>query len=155
MSEIFFGPDLLIYCDGGCAPNPGAGGWGVCAFARDHDRLLGGYSGGDPATTNNRMELEALRYALLYVAAYSPAELGDFLVEIRTDSRYALNRLDAAVGSSKHWKVNDDLRAPLRQAWSAAWRTGAHIRVQWVRGHNNEKGNELADKLATEGRSVV
>lgn len=151
-------PDLLVYCDGSAAPNPGPGGWGMAAYAPNGalgpwDRLQAAWTGGtgEERTTNNRMELTALIQGLRYIASWSPEELGGFTVVVRVDSKYVLLLL-ARVALGRVWRKNDDLRGDLIEALAAAKRTGANVWIQWVRGHVGEPGNTWADSLATRGR---
>ncbi len=120
---------IEIYTDGGCIGNPGPGGWGA-VVVRDGERLE--LSGGDPKTTNNRMEIMAVIRGLEQTAA------GDEVLVV-SDSQYVVNTM------TKGWqrKINNDL-------WDALDRLVGERRVkwQWVRGHNGHPLNEIADKLA-------
>lgn len=151
-------PDLLVYCDGSAAPNPGPGGWGMAAYAPNGalgpwDRLQAAWTGGtgEERTTNNRMELTALIQGLRYVSSWTFEELSGLNVELRVDSKYVLAVLARTV-RGQTWRKNDDLRVELAEALAAARATGANVRVQWVRGHVGEPGNTWADSLATRGR---
>lgn len=120
-----------IYTDGSCLKNPnGPGGW---AFALiKPDEIIQG-SGNNPSTTNNRMELQAVIEALLFL------EKGNY--SIYTDSQWVIN---CATGKWKR-KANLDL-----------WRqydeiiNNFNISFIWVRGHNGNEFNEMVDNLARE-----
>ena len=122
--------DIVIHTDGACKGNPGQGGWGaVIEHNGDQIRL----SGGEPQTTNNRMEMTAVIKGLEAVDHSAK-------VLISSDSTYVVNTM------TKGWKrkANHDLWEGLDalvQSRDVSWR--------WVRGHNGDLGNELADSLAT------
>ena len=131
-----------IFTDGACSGNPGPGGWGAILRSGGHEREL---SGGEAATTNNRMEMTAAIRALQSLKRPSQ-------VTIHTDSRYLM---DGATLWMKKWKTNgwktadkkpvknDDLWRALEEAAAphqVAWR--------WVRGHSDHVENARADALA-------
>ena len=118
-----------IYTDGSCSGNPGPGGWAAIVMDGDSRRRL---SGGEPGTTNNRMEVTA---AIEGLAAVSPGSA----VTVHSDSEYLVNTM------IKGWKrnVNNDLWKQLDglvAERSVSW--------EWVRGHNGHPLNEEADSLA-------
>ncbi len=138
-----------IWTDGGCKPNPGTGGWGVVLKFRDVIREL---SGGDPKTTNNRMELTAAAEAL--ESLKRPCK-----VVLHTDSEYVRQGITRwHVGwVRKNWRnaagdpvANMDL---WRRVLDAA--KPHDIDWRWVRGHSGDPMNELADRLATAGRESL
>lgn len=124
-------PDILVYADGSCLGNPGPGGWGVVIVGRDGTRE---YSGGDPHTTNNRMEITAAIEALRRLPTGAR-------VLLRSDSQYLVNTINS------RWKrnVNTDL-------WKEIDAEIAHrrVRFEWVRGHAGDALNDRADRLALE-----
>ncbi len=124
-------PDILVYADGSCLGNPGPGGWGVVIVGRDGTRE---YSGGDPHTTNNRMEITAAIEALRRLPT-------GVRVLLRSDSQYLVNTINS------HWKrnVNTDLWKEI-DAEIAQRR----VRFEWVRGHAGDALNDRADRLALE-----
>jgi ribonuclease HI len=136
---------VRIYTDGACKGNPGPGGWGALLRSGTHEREL---YGGDPATTNNRMELTAVIRAL--EALKRPSK-----VEIYTDSEYVMKGITEWLATWKRraWKTAD--RKPVKNA--DLWReldahAGRHeIRWHWVRGHSGHPENERADALANRG----
>lgn len=135
-------PRIDIFTDGACAGNPGPGGWAAILRAGGHEKEL---SGGERATTNNRMELTAAIRA--FEALKKPS-----VITIHTDSRYVM---DGATKWLPRWKANgwrtadkkpvknDDLWHALEAA--AATHT---ITWRWVEGHSGHPENERADALA-------
>ena len=141
---------VTAYTDGACSGNPGPGGWGVLLQAHDDTRLVKEreLSGGESATTNNRMELTAAIEALR--ALTSPTA-----VTVRTDSQYVRNGISKWIFG---WKANGWRTAAKREVKNSdLWMQldelqRAHdVRWEWVKGHADNPGNERADKLAREG----
>ncbi|HEY0281893.1 MAG TPA: ribonuclease HI [Rhizomicrobium sp.] len=131
-----------IFTDGACSGNPGPGGWGAILRAGKHEKEL---SGGEPATTNNRMELTAVIRAL--EALKQPSA-----VVVHTDSRYVM---DGATKWMKNWKKNgwktaDKTPVKNEELWRALEDASARhaISWRWVRGHAGHAENERADALA-------
>lgn len=120
---------VVIYTDGACSGNPGPGGWGAVLIWNGVVRAL---SGGEPHTTNQRMELTAVIKAL--EALKRPCE-----VIVRTDSQYLVNTM------TQGWKrrANLDLWGRLDELCRVH-----KISWEWVRGHAGDPYNELADRLA-------
>ncbi len=137
--------EVVIYTDGACSGNPGPGGWGVVLRWKDTEKEL---YGGDPLTTNNRMELMAAIRAL--EALQRPAT-----VSLHTDSKYLLDGITKWIGgwqrngwltAAKKPVKNDDLWRRLVEAMSRH-----DVSWVWVKGHAGEEGNERADALARRG----
>ena len=122
--------DIVIHTDGACKGNPGPGGWGTVIEQNGNQQKL---SGSEPQTSNNRMEMTAVIKGL---------EAVDPLVKvlISSDSTYVINTM------TKGWKrkANHDLWDQLDRLVK-----NRDISWLWVRGHNGDRGNELADALAT------
>jgi ribonuclease HI len=143
------GEVVRIYTDGACKGNPGPGGWGALLRSGTHEREL---YGGDPATTNNRMELTAVIRAL--GALKRPSD-----VEVYTDSEYVKKGITEWLAAWKRrgWKTAD--RKPVKNAdlWRALDEAAArhHVRWHWVRGHAGHPENERADALANRGVSSL
>ena len=138
-----------IHTDGACRGNPGPGGWGAVLRYRGHEREL---SGGEPETTNNRMELMAAIRAL--EALKRPAR-----VRIVTDSRYLRDGVTLWLVNWKQsgWKTSAKKpvkNADLWQRLDAAQDTHA-IEWLWVKGHAGNPGNERADALARAGLALT
>jgi ribonuclease HI len=137
--------DVEIYTDGACRGNPGPGGWGVLLLANGKEREL---CGGDPATTNNRMELTAAIRGLSALKRRCS-------VILYTDSEYVQRGIDEWIENWKKrgWKTAS--RKPVKN--EDLWRqldelTSRHdVHWQWVKGHAGNAGNERADELANAG----
>jgi len=138
-------PTVTIYTDGGCEPNPGAGGWGVVLIFEDpksgkvHTREL---SGGAPDTTNNRMELTAAIEALR--ALKKPC-----VVELYTDSEYLRRGITEWMDNWQrtNFKKGTIKNVDLWQTLNAE--TARHeIHWHWVKGHAGNTYNERVDQLA-------
>jgi ribonuclease HI len=134
--------DVQIFTDGACKGNPGPGGWGAIVRSGAHEKEL---SGGEPLTTNNRMEMMAAIRALQ--ALKRPCT-----VTLHTDSIYLRDGITKWIhGWQKNgWKTAD--RKPVKNAelWQElleAVRTHT-IAWKWVKGHAGHAENERADKLA-------
>ncbi len=136
-----------IYTDGACKGNPGPGGWGVLMQAGTHQREL---HGGEPATTNNRMELTAVIQALS--ALKRPCRVSLYL-----DSEYVRKGITEWIHGWKARGWRTASRAPVKnvELWQTLDRlvsTGGHqIEWHWVKGHAGHPGNERADALANLG----
>ena len=136
---------MTIYTDGACRGNPGPGGWGVLLQYGDHVKEL---YGGEPDTTNNRMELTATIEAL-------QALKKDCKVDLFTDSTYVKNGIQQWM---KKWKLNSwktAARKPVknRDLWEMLdQHANSHtVNWHWVKGHAGDPGNEKADELANRG----
>jgi ribonuclease HI len=137
--------EVVIYTDGACSGNPGPGGWGVVMRWQGQEKEL---HGGEPLTTNNRMELMAAIQAL--EALKRPSK-----VSLYTDSTYLLNGITKWIEGWQRngWKTaakkpvkNDDLWRRLVEAMSR------HVVTWlWVKGHAGDPDNERADELARLG----
>jgi len=130
--------------DGACKGNPGPGGWGVVIRAGDKEKEL---SGGEPLTTNNRMELTAAIKGL--EALKRPCR-----IVLSTDSRYVMDGLTKWLAGWQRngWKTA--ARQPVKNAdlWQELVAAAAphRIRWEWVKGHAGHPENERADKLASD-----
>ena len=138
-------PQVVIYTDGACRGNPGPGGWGAVLISGARRKEI---CGGDPATTNNRMELTAAIEAL--DALKRPCK-----VELHTDSQYVKNGITQwlPLWKARGWKTfskgavkNEDLWRRLDTA-----RLRHEVDWRWVKGHAGHEYNERADGLARRG----
>ena len=136
---------VIIYTDGACKGNPGPGGWGVIL---NYKGIVKELYGGDPATTNNRMELMAAIQALETLT--KPCS-----VRLNTDSKYVLQGITEWMSNWKQrgWKTaaktpvkNEDLWRRLDAAIQRH-----EIEWTWVKGHSGDKNNDRADELANLG----
>jgi len=135
----------MIFTDGACRGNPGPGGWGAVLRYGSTEKTL---SGGEPDTTNNRMELMAAIMAL--EALTQPCQ-----VVLTTDSRYVMDGITQWMANWKKrgWKTAS--KQPVKNA--DLWRRldaacSKHtIEWQWVKGHSGHPENEKADALANRG----
>lgn len=138
-------PGVVIYTDGACSGNPGPGGWGAILMFGAHERELWG---GEPATTNNRMELMAAIAAL--EALTRPCE-----VTLFTDSQYLRQGITEwlAGWKARGWRTADKKPVKNEDLWRRLDLARAHHRVQWkwVKGHAGDPLNERADALARRG----
>jgi ribonuclease HI len=136
---------VTIYTDGACKGNPGPGGWGAVLRSGEREKEI---YGGEHATTNNRMELTAVIRALETLRR-------DCDVDLYTDSQYVKQGMESWVRNWKRngWRTAD--RKPVKNAdlWRELDALNARHRVRWhwVRGHNDNPGNERADALANRG----
>ena len=134
-----------IFTDGACRGNPGPGGWGALLRYGDNERSLWG---GEPDTTNNRMELMAVIQGLL--ALQRSCE-----VKVTSDSTYVLKGIQEWMPNwkKKGWKTA--AKKPVKNA--DLWKqldelVELHsIDWQWVKGHSGHRENEIADQLANRG----
>ena len=131
-----------IFTDGACKGNPGPGGWGALLRVGRHEKEM---SGGDPATTNNRMELTAAIKAL-------EALIEPCAVVLHSDSKYVLDGITKWVhGWQKNgWK--NASKQPVRNAdlWHELIAAAKPHRVEWawVKGHSGHAENDRVDALA-------
>jgi ribonuclease HI len=136
---------VTIYTDGACKGNPGPGGWGALLIFRDREREL---FGGEPATTNNRMEMTAVIRALESLKRACD-------VDLYTDSQYVRNGIKSWIHGWKKngWKTSDRKPVKNEDLWRELDVLAArhNIRWHWVKGHAENPGNLRADALANLG----
>jgi ribonuclease HI len=136
---------VTLYTDGACHGNPGPGGWGVVLLYGEHRKEL---HGGEPDTTNNRMEMTAVIEGLK--ALKTACE-----VTVYTDSTYVQQGMLSwlAGWKAKGWRTA--AKQPVKNAdlWKLLDAEAARhkVRWEWVKGHAGHPGNERADALASEG----
>ena len=133
---------VVIYTDGACSGNPGPGGWGSILMYNGHRREL---SGGEPATTNNRMEMMAVIEAL-------EALKRSCRIVIHTDSTYVMKGMTEWMDNWKRrgWKTADKKPVKNVDLWQRLDEamTRHDVEWRWVRGHSGIPENERADELA-------
>jgi ribonuclease HI len=136
---------VVIYTDGACKGNPGPGGWGALLQCDGNEREL---FGGEPHTTNNRMELTAVIQALGCLKRRRP-------VAVYTDSQYVKNGIQTWIHAWKRngWKTADRKAVKNADLWRELDRLAAQhdIGWHWVKGHADTPGNQRADELANRG----
>jgi ribonuclease HI len=134
-----------VYADGACKGNPGPGGWGVLLRAGGREREL---HGGEPATTNNRMELTAVIRALESLE-------GRRRVRLYTDSQYVQKGITEWIHDWKRRGWRTAGRKPVKNVdlWMRLdeLARGHDVEWHWVRGHAGHPENERADALANKG----
>jgi ribonuclease HI len=134
-----------IYTDGACSGNPGPGGWGVLLRYDGHEKEL---YGGEPLTTNNRMELMAAIMALESLKRPVKARL-------HTDSQYLRGGITQWIHDWKRkgWRTADKKPVKNVDLWQRLEAALERHEVQWlwVRGHAGHPENERADALARRG----
>jgi ribonuclease HI len=140
---------IEIYTDGACKGNPGPGGWGVVLRSGGHVKEL---RGGEPATTNNRMELTAV------IRGLSALTRG-CKVKLWTDSQYVQKGITVWITDWKRrgWRTAE--RKPVKNVdlWQQLDTLAAQHEIEWlwVKGHAGHPGNERADQLANLGVDEV
>lgn len=138
-------PVVVVHTDGACAGNPGPGGWGVLLTWNGHRKEM---SGGEAATTNNRMELMAA------ISALEALQEGSN-VDIHTDSEYVQKGISTWIHSWKRkgWRTASGSPVKNTELWKRLDAAQSRHRVEWhwVRGHTGHAENERADELAREG----
>jgi ribonuclease HI len=140
------GEELIVYTDGGCIGNPGAGGWAFVIVDGEYRRER---SGGEAHTTNNRMELSAVIEALETVRG--EPRLKGRPVRIFTDSQYVKNGISSWI---HNWQRNgwmSSAKKPVKnkEYWIRLKKAADALDVQWnwVRGHAGDELNERCDAL--------
>ena len=136
---------IEIFTDGACSGNPGPGGWGAILRWRGEEREM---SGGEPDTTNNRMEMMAAIRALETLKR--PAT-----VRLHTDSAYLRDGITRWIHAwkVKGWKTADKKPVKNVDLWQQLDEAAARHSIEWhwVKGHAGHPENERADRLANKG----
>ena len=136
---------VIVHTDGACSGNPGPGGWGVIL---DYNGTRKELSGGEAATTNNRMELMAAIMALETLKRPVP-------VEMHVDSNYVKDGITKWIHGWKKngWKTADKKPVKNAELWQRLDAALKQHKVSWhwVKGHAGHDDNERADELAREG----
>lgn len=138
-------PEVVIYSDGACKGNPGPGGWGAWLVSGGHEKELWG---GEPETTNNRMEMMAVIEALASLKRSCD-------IVIYTDSEYVKNGITTWIHGWKARGWTTAAKAPVKnvELWKRLDALAALHKIdwRWVKGHAGDPGNERADALANQG----
>jgi len=153
---------MTIYTDGSAHPNPGPGGYGVVVLD-DKEQIIECYSHQELQTTNNIQELKAILYTMINYGININNPLLGFkqytIPIVYSDSAYAVNTFNSWMFSwaQNGWvKSNNQIPENLEliQTYLNLYQQGYRIDLRKIKGHSNIKGNELADKLATNKISV-
>ncbi|HKK24467.1 MAG TPA: ribonuclease HI [Gracilimonas sp.] len=136
-------PEVIVYTDGACSGNPGPGGWGAVLRWNGTEKEL---SGGDPQTTNNRMEMQAVIEALK--ALKKPC-----LVKIHSDSALIINAFQQGWiknWQKRGWRKSNKKPVENQELWQEMLKAMEPHEVVWikVKGHAGIELNERADQLA-------
>src|SRR6185436_4012813 len=141
-ARVTEGPHVIVHTDGACSGNPGPGGWGAILSYGEHEKEL---KGGEPHTTNNRMELMAAISAL--EALKRPST-----VEMHTDSQYVQQGISQWITKWKRngWKTADKKPVKNVDLWQRLddAMQQHNVKWHWVKGHAGHELNERADRLA-------
>lgn len=134
-----------IYSDGACKGNPGPGGWGAVLRYGDHEKEI---HGGEPLTTNNRMELTAVIEALGQLKRASK-------VRVFTDSQYVQKGISEWLPGwkTRRWRTASNQPVKNVDLWQRLDALASQHQIQWlwVKGHAGHPDNERADALANRG----
>ena len=134
-----------LFADGACKGNPGPGGWGVILRSRGREKEM---YGGEPATTNNRMELKAVIEGLSALKRRSR-------VRVYTDSTYVQKGISEWIHDWKRrgWRTAAKQPVKNQELWQALdeLACGHEVEWFWVKGHAGHPENERADALANRG----
>lgn len=162
--------ELFLYTDGGCEPNPGAGGWcAIVVYTTDNNkRLIYQSSGGLKKTTNNFMEIEAVYNGFKQLEAIREKVKEPYRLILVSDSQYVVNtigcwkkgRASGKVGWIHNWRNNDwkkkDGKTPHHvEKWKEVYELASkqhELICRWVRGHTGDEFNERCDEVATQER---
>jgi len=141
---------VTVYTDGGCAPtNPGPGGWAAILIKGEHQKEL---KGGEPLSTNNRMELMAAISAL--EALKRPC-----VVDMHTDSQYVREGITKYINNWKRngWRTASKQPVKNQDLWQRleAARAVHEVHWHWVKGHSGHELNDRADQLVREARDEL
>jgi len=141
--------NVLVFADGACKGNPGPGGWGAILRIGTHEKEI---FGGEPQTTNNRMELTAVIRALGALKRHCD-------VKVYTDSQYVQKGISEWVPQWKRrgWRTASKKPVKNEDLWRELDELAQQHQVEWhwVRGHAGHVENERADALANRGVQSV
>lgn len=135
---------IIIYTDGACKGNPGAGGWGAILSYQSTEKVI---SGSEKHTTNNRMEMMAVIQALLVLKERCK-------VDLYTDSKYVKDGCESWMHSwvKNNWLTASKQPVKNQDLWEKLYSLFQKhdINLFWVKGHSGHPMNERADELATQ-----
>lgn len=140
---------VRIFADGACKGNPGPGGWGAILRFGDSEKEI---FGGEPATTNNRMELRAVIEALTLLTRRCA-------IEVYTDSAYVQRGISEWIHGWKRngWRTADKKPVKNDDLWRVLDQLASQHQIEWhwVKGHAGHPENERADALANLGVAQI
>lgn len=140
---------VRIFADGACKGNPGPGGWGAILRFGDSEKEI---FGGEPATTNNRMELRAVIEALTLLTRKCA-------IEVYTDSAYVQKGISEWIHGWKRngWRTADKKPVKNDDLWRVLDQLASQHQIEWhwVKGHAGHPENERADALANLGVAQI
>ncbi len=139
-------PNIEIYTDGACSGNPGPGGWGALLIYNEKNREI---SGSEQETTNNRMEMLAAIKALKSLKKSCN-------IKLYTDSKYLQKGITEWIYNwqKNDWKKSDNKPVKNADLWRDLYAEIKKHKIdwQWVKGHADNYGNNVADRLAVEAK---
>lgn len=142
----------IVFTDGACSPNPGIGGWGSVILHGETEQPLYYLSGGIHDTTNNEMELMAI------VSSVASTPIGAY-VDVVTDSKYAVTNFEKWLlqWAKYGWKTKSGSKVKNIDLWKYLFKLSCHrsVHLHWVKGHDGNMFNEMADQLAVRARMLV
>jgi ribonuclease HI len=154
------GPELLVYTDGGCSGNPGPGGWAYVILGPAKEgpggpapEIRAEESGGEPATTNNRMELLAVISALKKAKLLLDSENNNSIIKIivYTDSQYVQKGITQWIENWKRnaWKTSNKQPVKNQDLWLELDSASRNLPLdwRWIRGHAGHEYNERCDAM--------
>lgn len=138
------GSEIIIYTDGACSGNPGAGGWAAVLFSGENKKEISGYA---PLTTNQRMELTAVLEALKVL------KVTGWDVTLYSDSAYVVNAFQqnwVENWQKNGWKNSKKEPVANQDLWKELIELSRknHVNLQKVKGHAGQQWNERCDELA-------
>ena len=137
---------INVYPDGACKGNPGIGGYAAVIVFENTDDNIKIIAGGDPRSTNNRMEITAVLAALSWIYENCREEK----VTVHSDSQYIVKAINDQW--LEKWIDKDFKNIKNKDLWLKLYKYVCKLNVTftWVKGHNGNSFNELADKIASD-----
>jgi ribonuclease HI len=158
LSGISAGRELAVYTDGGCSGNPGPGGWAYVILGPSKEggsgpEICAESSGGEPQTTNNRMELLAVIEALKKARSLLEGDKdnSNARITVYTDSQYVQKGITQWIVNWKRnaWKTSGKQPVKNRDLWMELDAASQNLRLdwRWVKGHAGYEYNERCDSM--------
>ena len=142
-------PEITIYTDGACMGNPGPGGWGAVLIWKGQEKNI---FGSNPNTTNNQMELQAVISALNILK--KPCD-----ITLYTDSIYVKSGITEWIDTwqKNNWRTKSKKAVKNIELWKMLLDASKRHNIdwRWVKGHSNNKYNDIADKLAVKAKNIA